>query len=241
MEQERYSILIIDDQIFAVNALRKRIEIHNKLELIGYETNPLIAIEKILKGILKPDLVLLDIEMPEMSGFDVADKLAEFTHSIFVTGHERYALEAFEHEVEDFIVKDVSKERFDKSIEKAIRQIELKKKATQAKPNDTILLRIERRDERFDRNKIDYFEALDYLTKIYFSDKSIKIISKKMKDIEEYLLSQGFARIHKSFIVNLDLVAAISANSVILQSGEQLPIGRAYKAGFLLQFSRNGS
>lgn len=232
MEQQRYKIMIIDDQLSAVNRQRKRIEQLDSLEFIGYETDPLIAIEKIKSGALRPDLVLLDIQMPEMSGFDVAQEIAPFTQIIFLTGYPDFALKAYDYDPQDFVTKDASDNRLIRSIEKATRQVELKRKAQLMDKESPLTLKIDGRNEWFERSEIEYVAALDYLTKVFFSNKTFRLSNMTMKEMEEYLSPNGFVRIHKSYIINLGQVASYSSKSVMLRSGAELPVGRSYKEEF---------
>lgn len=232
MAGRKYKVLIIDDLLSAIAMLRQLVEEHAELEYIGHNTNPVSAMAAIVKGILKPDIVLLDIEMPQMSGFAVAKHIAAFTHIIFVTAHEEHAFKAFTYEIEDFIGKNSSRERFDAAIGKSIGKILLKKKAAEADQKAQLLLKIDNTFEWFAVEEIEYFEGLDYLARVIFSNKPPKTVGMHMKEMEEYLSGQPFLRIHKSYIVNVNKISSFDSSSVLLESGQRLPLGRRYKKDF---------
>jgi len=211
-----FKTIVIDDEPAARRLMRNLLQEHSDVvEIIGEASNGKEAIEKI--GKLKPDLVFLDIQMPDLTGFEVIEKLSEKPNIIFTTAYEQYAIKAFETFSIDYLLKPIKEERLAQSIEKLkkfgrfnqsidvnglqeiIRQFQAPKKATALpiKTGDRInLIRYE---------NIAYLEAQDKYVCVftlegqkYLTDQSLTILEEK--------LPSSFCRIHRSYIINKEKI-----------------------------------
>ncbi|WP_316787805.1 LytTR family DNA-binding domain-containing protein [Pedobacter frigoris] len=238
MEEKKYDILIIDDQLAPIKVFAKHIEQTENLRLIGYETNPIVAIQKLLTKELTADIILLDIQMPELSGFDVALEIGTIAHIIFITGYENYALPAFDYDADDFLMKNATLERFKKAIKKAVSRIELQRIAELQDQLIKVSLKVDGRLVLFEKADIEYFEGLDYFIKVALSSGRVKVCSNRMKELAKEYADKGFMRIHKSFLINLNKVASIDGNHALMKNGKKLPIGRLYRREFIEKIKR---
>jgi DNA-binding LytR/AlgR family response regulator len=201
-------ILIADDEPIAREILRDHIDSIAGLELAGEASTGAEAISRIFD--LRPDLVLLDLQMPELDGLSVVRSLSgdRTPLIIFVTAYENHALAAFEVGAIDYLLKPVRRERLEKAIEKARRQL----KPPLAAPSDTLRKIVGRRGSDLyllDPAEIVAFQAEGELVHIitttqrYLSDHSLKAL-------EEKLEPKRFRRIHRSTIINTDHIRKIS-------------------------------
>jgi two-component system, LytTR family, response regulator len=231
-----HTCYVIDDEHHAVDTLVNYINRFPDLSLVGSNTNPLKAINDI-RNADHVDMVFLDVDMPELSGMEVADIISSYTSVIFTTAHPNYAAQAFEKNGSDFIVKPVSFERFTKSVTKVQKLINSKPSHEQNQADEHFFINpgIKGRMIQLTYADILYIEGLKNYVVIYTTDnKYITYLS--MKEIENAIPLSRFVRIHKSFIVNIDQIKSIDGNDVILsQSGglAELPIGTLYKDNFL--------
>src|ERR1700754_4584019 len=131
--------LVIDDVESAATMICRHIEKTAGLNSLGYETNPVTAVEKITKGEIVCDLVFLDMEMPQMMGDKVAEIILPFTHIIFVSGHDKYAIDAFDAWAVDFLHKPATYQRFLQSIMKAREKIDFKELLKRNEPKKITL------------------------------------------------------------------------------------------------------
>jgi DNA-binding LytR/AlgR family response regulator len=201
-------VLIADDEPIAREILRDHVESIAGLELAGEASTGAEAISRIFD--LRPDLVLLDLQMPELDGLSVVRSLSgdRTPLIIFVTAYENHALAAFEVGAIDYLLKPVRKERLEKAIEKARRQL----KPAPAVPNDTLRKIVGRRGSDLyllDPAEIVAFQAEGELVHIitttqrYLSDHSLKALEDKLE-------AKRFRRIHRSTIINTDHIRKIS-------------------------------
>ncbi len=231
-----HTCYVIDDEDHAVDTLVKYINKFPDLNLIGSNTNPLKAINEI-RNAEHVDMVFLDVDMPELSGMEVAEIISSYTSIIFTTAHPNYALEAFEKNGSDFILKPVSFERFAKSVTKVQKLINPKPPHEHSTADEHFFINpgIKGRMIQLTYADILYIEGLKNYVVIYTTDnKYITYLS--MKEIENAIPLSRFVRIHKSFIINIDQIKSIDGNNVIMSQSTglvELPIGTLFKDNFL--------
>jgi len=249
---EKIRTLIVDDEPLARRNLRLLLERDPQIEIIGECRNGREAVQAVNK--LSPDLIFLDIQMPEMDGFDVLASVgAEQIHAIiFVTAFDQYALKAFEVHALDYLLKPFDDLRFQKALEQAKSQIEQKalnrisgkllalleereSKREQRAPRKTYLTRLmvklASRVVLLKVNEIDWIEADGNYAKLHIGKKS-HLLREKMHDLEAQLNPQRFVRIHRSIIVNLDRIKEMHPHFngdyiVVLEDGVQLKLSRS--------------
>lgn len=224
-----YSCLIVDDEQLARKLLEEFVQKVPGLELKGSCKNPLEAMDILQNENI--DILLLDIQMPELTGVEFLKTLKNKPTTIFTTAYSEYAVEGYQLDVIDYLVKPFSLDRFIQAINKAIGQIELKKKA-ELKGDDQglkefLLLHADHKIYKVRLEDIQYIEGLKEYVSYYTKEKRI-IVLQSLKSIEESLPNDQFIRIHRSYIVPIDKIKSLDGNQV--QIGDKLiPIGRSYK------------
>jgi DNA-binding LytR/AlgR family response regulator len=220
--------IIIEDELPASILLELHIAKFDFLDLKGKFSSVLSA-QNILKT-QKIDLIFLDINLPGKSGIEFARNIHPDTAVIFTTAYTEYAVEGFELEAIDYILKPISYERFAKGINKYIKIRELNEmvlftKKTEAE-NPFIFVKCERKMVKLFLDEIDYFESQGNYLMIYTETNSYKTYQ-SISEMEEKLPEGLFLRIHRSFLVAIKKVNSFNAN-VIQIGGKHLPIGRLY-------------
>ncbi len=218
--------IIIDDDLMSRRVLEEFVGRTEQLNLLNSYENAVDAINAFNTG-EDVDLIFLDIEMPEMSGIDFLETLQNPPQIIIVSSKEKYALDAFNYDVTDYLLKPVSYSRFFKAINKA--NVRFKNKVDSKE--DEIFIKKNSALVRLKYDEILWVEALEnYVIFTTYSDKYT--IHFTMKAIEQKLPSTMFTRVHRSFIVNTRSINLIEDNSVIIKTKEgskTIPIGKSYK------------
>jgi DNA-binding LytR/AlgR family response regulator len=222
--------IAIDDEPLALDVIKEFSKRTGFINLVDTFTNPLDSIKTI--GRFNIDLVFLDIQMPNISGFDFLKSISTPPMVIFTTAFPEHALEGFEANAVDYLVKPFSFERFLKAVNKAFELNQLRKEPTVAekvKP-DFLMVKVEYSTVKIDFNDILYIEGLKDYIKIFCGAKPI-LTKSTLKNIEEKLSSELFIRVHKSFIVSMKKIKKIENNRIII--GEtRVPVGDQYKEQF---------
>jgi DNA-binding LytR/AlgR family response regulator len=223
--------LIIDDEILAQDVIEHYVSRVASLELQGRCSNALEAFAVLSKQ--EVDLIFLDIQMPEISGLDFIKLLKKPPKIILTTAYTEYALDGYELNVVDYLLKPVSFERFLKAVDKvqALQQPLLTEKTVKPAEQD-IFVKSDGKLIRINTAEIRYVEGLKNYLLIHTLHKKI-IVHGTMGNMEDELKALGnFVRIHKSYIVNKNCIAEISGN-VIKVDQAKLPIGGVYKNDLL--------
>lgn len=231
------SCFVIDDELPAVEVLESYINQNPSLHLLGSSTHPLEGLEMIYK--LKPQVVFLDIEMPELNGLDLKELLDPGILTVFCTAYAEYAIKSYELHTADYLVKPVTHARFLKTIQRLTDLINTKKAGYLPNPADNyITVKAEHKGKiiKIDLDEIDYVESRGNY--VAFHRGKQKILSyNTMKDVEERLPGDMFIRIHKSYIVSLRKISFIEYNEVALKdSVKRLSIGNNYKDNIFEKF-----
>ena len=219
--------IITDDEPFARKGLQGYIAQIDFLDLRGICEN---ALE--LNSLLKKepvDLLFLDIEMPYMTGIDFLKQLATPPRVIFTTAYEKYALQGFELEVLDYLLKPVSFDRFLKAANKAFDYFRLQRQPAAAE--DYIFVKADSRLEKIAFADILFAEALENYVAIYTREKKI-ITHLTLKMLQEKLPAAAFVQPHKSYIVSIDKINSIEGN-ILHISQFQVPISKYQKEEFM--------
>jgi two-component system LytT family response regulator len=173
------------------------------------------------------------VDMPQLSGLEVADILSPYTTIIFTTAFPNYAVQAFEKNSADFLLKPISFERFTKSVTKVQNIIRLKTQSVQPKEEEHFFINpgARGRSVQLSFSETIYIEGLKNYVVIHTADeKHITYLS--MSEIEKALPPSRFIRIHKSYIVNIDKVKTIEGNTITMSSKIELRIGESFKEAF---------
>lgn len=218
--------IIIDDDIMSRRIIEEFVTRTEQLHLLSSYENAVDAINA-FNNDDDIDLIFLDIEMPEMSGIDFLETLTNPPQIIIISSKEKYALDAFNYDVTDYLLKPISYSRFFKAINKA--NVRFKNKVDPK--DDEIFIKKNSALVRLKYEEILWVEALEnYVIFNTFKDKYT--IHFTMKAIEQKLPSNRFTRVHRSYIVNTRSINVIEDNSVIIKTQEgpkSIPIGKSYK------------
>lgn len=222
--------VIIDDDKFSTRIIEDFIGRTDGLHLVGSYASAVDAINKMSRtDAERVNIIFLDIEMPEMSGIEFLKSLTEMPQVIIYSSQEKYALEMYEYDVTDYLLKPVNYARFIKSINRVKERFE--KKETLSKESTEIFIKNNNSLVRVKFEDILWIEALEnYVVVNTFKDKFT--IHFTMKSIAEKMPADKFVRVHRSFIVNMSKVKSIEDNSVIIRSetgSKVIPIGKSYK------------
>ncbi len=241
----RTKCLVVDDEPLARDLMRSHIEKLENFEIVAECGDAMKALQELRN--YNVDLMFMDIQMPQITGIDFLKTLKHPPKVIITTAYREYALDGFELDVVDYLLKPITFERFLKSINKyyQITQEELQSSVSvpaTAPPEDAfIYVKENKKVIKLHLNDILYVEGLSEYVQIYTENK--KIITKtSMTNMQEKLPDMNFMRIHKSFIVSLAKIEAFTPHSIEVP-GKELPIGRSYKNSVLeaLQYSTGGA
>lgn len=226
----RVNCIIIEDELPASILLELHIAKFDFLDLKGKFTSVSVA-QNILKT-QKIDLVFLDINLPGKSGIEFAQTVHPETAIIFTTAYTEYAIEGFELEAIDYILKPISFERFAKAINKYSKIRELNEIVIHSKKqeieNPFIFVKCERKMVKVFLDEIDYFESQGNYLLIYTATDCYKTYQ-SIAEMEEKLPEGLFCRIHRSFVVSIKKISGFNTNLVHIKN-KQLPIGRLYQS-----------
>ncbi|OCA78536.1 DNA-binding response regulator [Chryseobacterium contaminans] len=215
--------IIVDDEPLAISLLEHYVEKIPFLELVFSTENPIQALEYLQKN--DSDLIFLDIQMPELSGINFMKIVGADQKYILTTAYSEYALEGYEHNVVDYLLKPISFDRFQKSILKVQERFSFPQEE-----NTHFFVKSSGQRHRIAFNEILYIESIkDYVNIRTEKDEYIVLDTLKSMEIQ---LSEKFVRIHKSFIVNLDKIKSIGVKKVIFPEFE-IPIGDSYRTNLL--------
>jgi DNA-binding LytR/AlgR family response regulator len=218
--------VIIDDEDLAADFMERLLLNYDDIEIIGkyYSSNDALkAIE-----LLSPDLIFSDIQMPKLTGVELVKKLNYNPLIIFTTAFSEYAIDAYNLNVLDYLVKPISVERLQKAVEKAIVQFQLQTYSNLIVQNEQyILLKKDGIEHRVNYTDILYIEGLKQYAMVYTSSEKF-YLNETLKKLEVEFIPHGFVRVHKSFIVNKRKIEKRKALSLFIIKKE-IPIGRSYK------------
>ena len=221
--------LAIDDEPLALELLEDNIKQVPFLELTGKCKNALEALKFLQQQSV--DLIFLDIQMPGLTGLQFIQSLTQKPMFILITAYEKFALEGFNLEVIDYLVKPVSLDRFIKACNKAfeLHSLRTKKPEHVESSPDYFFVNVEYSLVKVEFADIQWIEGLKDYIKIYLRSSSKAVITRlSMKSLEEQLPASKFIRIHKSYIVSKAAITSIRKNSVFI-GPEEFPVGDNYK------------
>ncbi len=217
--------IIVDDDEISRLALTKLVEQVNSLSLLQVCSGSVEALNYL--NAEKVDLILLDIEMPEMNGLEFIKSIKNPPLIILATSKKKYALESYEYNVVDFIIKPVSIDRFVKSIAKAKAIFDSTQQVVSSSGINYVFIKSQSSLIKINTNDILWIEALgDYITINTAAKKHI--VHTTMKTVEGRLPSDKFVRVHRSYIVSVDRINSIE-DTIVAINGKLIPVGAVYK------------
>jgi len=232
----KFKYLIVDDEPLARKLIVSHVSKIESLELVGECANAIEAANLLRNKSV--DLIFLDIQMPEMTGFQFASTLKNPPAIILTTAFRDYAPEAFDLNVVDYLLKPISFERLLKSVNKFFDREAGKEKSVTSVTHDEqrfVHIKADRKIHKVAEAEILYIESLDDYVKVHLKDR-VLITRENISTLEEKLPYPPFVRIHRSFIININWVKTISNDGIEL-NGKEFPFGRAFKKSALNQLS----
>lgn len=217
--------IIIDDEPLAVDLLASHASKIEGLEVIGMFNNPLEAL-KVLRE-KSVDILFLDIQMPEITGVEFKKIINPDIKVIFTTAYSDYALESYDLNAVDYLLKPITFQRFLQAVEKV--KSKSTKSVTEDK-SDYFFVKTEYRHQKLFFSNILYLKGLSDYVAIQTKDGKVLTLQ-KMKEFEQNLPNSKFIRVHKSYIVALEHIEFIERNRIVIR-GEYIPISATYKDAF---------
>ena len=214
--------IIVDDDHLTRMTIKNFIEETEGLSLIAECSSAVEAVKLLSKETV--DLIFLDIQMPNMTGIELVKSLEQLPQIIFITGSSQHAIEAFEYDVVDYIMKPVSYARFLKAVKKAQKAHKSKKNTSKT---DSIYIKVNSSLMKIDAKEIEWIEANgDYVT-VNTTSKSYTVYS-TLNGIESKLPPNDFLRIHRSYIVRIDKITAID-DYIVMINKKDIIVSKTYK------------
>lgn len=234
--------IIIDDEPNAVDLLALRLaQKCPKVKVVSACTSSLKGVEAI--KLHQPDIVFLDIEMPQMNGFQVLEAVSDISFAlIFVTAYDKFALKAFRYSAIDYLLKPIEVEELIEAVNKVERlkqtskeQIEYFKESYHSNGKnlpEKIALPYQNGVSFVNISDIIYCEADDNYTKFHLANKQSYLVTKPLKDIQETLEERGFMRVHRQYLINLNQIKKYvkgEGNYLIMVDEKSIPVARSQK------------
>ncbi|KQC02486.1 LytTR family DNA-binding domain-containing protein [Pedobacter sp. Hv1] len=223
--------LIVDDEPHALEVIENYLQHFSDIELVAKCPDGIKAFQILQQKSI--DLVFLDIKMPGLNGTDLIKSLKSPPKVIFTTAYSEYAVDGFELNAIDYLLKPIPFDRFLKSMDKVLahfgnnKQIVLSEKQSLANTEKFLYLKVDRKMMKINVNEICWIESIKDYVKVVLSDR-VLISKQKIGLLEELLPEEQFCRIHRSFIISIAKVESYYAYAVEIL-GRELPIGRNYK------------
>ncbi len=213
----KISCIAVDDEPLALVVIENFCARLPHLELRCFNS-PILALDYLREH--RVDLAFLDINMPEMMGLELAAAVEQFPPIIFTTAYAEYALDSFEFNTIDYLLKPYNFERFNKSVDKALKMI------TPKPTEKSITVKVDYRSVKLALNQILYIESMGNYLKI-FTPSHTYLPQMTMKEMETLLPASSFKRIHRSYMVNMSVVESFNNREVQI-AGQVLPVGKSY-------------
>lgn len=223
---KQLTAIYVDDELPALELIKDYCLNIPEIDLIQCFTDPVQAMEFLKEQPV--DLLILDIEMPELSGVEFAKKLEKNQLIIFITADPTHAVQAFELDVIDYLVKPVFPERLAKALKKAV---DIYSFQETNKDSNYLVFKSDYMMNRLQKDEVLWVEGSGEYIKIVTRFKSYMVL-RRLSDFIESHSAMGFVRIHRSYIVLKENIKSHNSQMVILKDGSQLPVGRSYKVNF---------
>ncbi|HEY8918443.1 MAG TPA: LytTR family DNA-binding domain-containing protein [Chitinophaga sp.] len=224
------SCIIIDDEQHAIDLLKSYIEKVSFLELRGTYNNPLNAITA-----TDVDIIFIDMHMPQLSGMDFIKLMKGKARIIITSAFKEYALESFEYEVLDYLLKPISFDRFLKAVQKAMNQLTFAEEDNQTKQTKNyIVVKTDAKNklQKIELDEIVYIEGMKNYVTIHKDQQQVMTLL-NMKDLDNDLPKDQFIRVHKSYIISIDKIKIIEGNQIFLKNvKESIPLSETYRQAF---------
>jgi DNA-binding LytR/AlgR family response regulator len=231
MDELSYNCLIVDDEPIAIRVIKNHLSEFKNLRLVGECSHAIEAMEVLSKT--KVDLIFLDIQMPQITGVEFLKNLNHPPKVIFTTAYRDYAIEAFELDVVDYLLKPISLLRFSKAINRFYQRINEAPSPSLSGLNegqqaDHLFLKADKKLHKILFNELVYLESYgDYV--LVHTEKGKITVKERISHLEEQLPKNRFLRVHRGYVISIDKVTSLLPGLIEL-GPHKIPIGRSYKA-----------
>ncbi|MCO5240587.1 MAG: LytTR family DNA-binding domain-containing protein [Chitinophagaceae bacterium] len=215
----------IDDEPLALEIVKQYCTQHDDIDLLQTFDNAVAGLEYMNQQL--PDLLFIDVDMPDMNGIALVNSMKSRPMIIFTTAYKEFALEGFELEAVDYLLKPFSFGRFERAVQKAFSYYKIQNSASKTAH---IFVYSEYRMVKIELDSMVYIESLDDYIKIHLSDGNFVMTLMSLKKIAEDLPADQFMRIHRSYIASAKYISALSGRKIILANGVLLPVSETYAA-----------
>lgn len=224
--------IALDDELPGLRVIENFCQKTDFIDLTKTFTQPSEALKYINQ--FPVDLLFLDIQMPSMSGLDFYKQVKQHTMVIFTTAFSEYAVEGFNLQAIDYLLKPFTFERFNQAVHRAKEQYDLRHQS-EHKEQDHILIRADYKLIKINYSDILYIEGLDDYLKIHVKEQRPIIARMTMKAMSEKLPAKDFIRVHRSYIIPMNRISNVR-NKIISLNGEEIPIGASFEDEFFKRF-----
>ena len=228
-------VAAIDDEPPALELIRQYVARIPELKLVEVFTDALSAAEFLRQSPV--DLLFLDIQMPDISGIELARSMKNRPMIIFTTAHKQFAVEGFNLDAVDYLLKPFSFERFSRAVQKAMEYHQYRSKAP-SEPGNALFVYSEYRMIKIDWSEIEYIESMEDYIRIHLTNQKPVMTLMTLKAVLEKLPSDRFRRIHRSFVVAVPKVRSVLNKKVKLASGVELPVSESH-ASFIKEWKNS--
>ena len=221
--------LVVDDEQHAIDIIAHYISQTSYLELVSSTINPVEALQTVITQNI--DLVFLDVQMPELSGIDFIKAINGKAKVILTTAYSEFAIEGFELDVVDYLLKPIRFARFLTAVQKAVKDVAEKTDTDTATDEDYIFVKTESKGKLLKINlaDIEYIEGMKNYVAIYRGGQKTLVYT-NLKDLVIHLPARQFIRVHKSFIIPINRITGIEGNQILLKNvTAEILIGESYK------------
>lgn len=217
--------IIVDDEYLAITVIESFLQEYQEIKVVATFTEPLKALDFLKTNPI--DLVFLDIMMPKITGLELIKNLPNKPQIILTTANANFALDAYNLDVLDYLVKPIAKARFQQALSKIQQEVQSAEGYITIKHNykNTVI--------RY--HEIELIEGMGEYVKIHTDNKNYMWLC-SLKKMEADLPQSEFIRVHKSFLVAKSKIRSSSATEILLFSGKKIPVGRVYKDGLKTTF-----
>jgi DNA-binding LytR/AlgR family response regulator len=224
--KNKLSCIIVEDLPVAANFLNRCCEQSGKVEVLSMFSNVTDALSFLDQQVV--DLIFLDVELPEATGFELIDRLSFSPKIILTTSKPEYAYDAFQYYVDDFMKKPFTYKRFMEAVERIERQLEPSEPVPAAqKEKDHFFIKVDHKLIKLMNDEILYIESMGDYVRFITSDKKLVTLN-TMKKLEERMNPDQFIKVHRSYIVNINKIDDLQGNQIFIQKHE-IPIGKAFR------------
>lgn len=230
--------IVVDDEPLAREEMMSLIEEISELKIIGDFSNALAAMDFIKRN--QVDLIFLDIQMPEVTGIEFAKQIGEQTLIVFTTAFSNYAVQSYDLDAIDYLLKPIDKPRLEKAIQKAITYQNLLsenalKNSVESSDKDFLLIKSDRRFYKVKLEDVKFIEGLKDYVVIHTASQKL-ITAMNLKTIHQKIISASFMRVSKSYIVNFNHIESFDNHTIYIDESE-IPLGEIFKSEFFAKYS----